>query len=126
MDGPYGFDRRSVEKLAAALRNLQLQFTNMQRSLVATGVQRHQGVFIPGLKMARLTETLDDTHKAAKAKKWAWSATEEDYVATDREITLRCFLRPAGETIEALTRVYYARIGKFNEIIVVGCSPDSE
>ncbi len=120
MSGPVAFDQRSAEKLAAMYRQVRLELANLQRSLVAPGVQRHQSVLMPGLGLAKLTEALDDDHLAAKAKKWAWSPAAEEYAATEREITLHSFLRPAGATIAADTLVIYAQIGKRREIVGLG------
>lgn len=126
MSGPVAFDQRSVEKLIAMYRQMRLELTNTQRVLRALGPQHHQGSLLPGLGRARLTETMDDSKTVVTAKKMIWSDQENKYIESNREMQLRCFLRPSGETIEANTRVYYARIGKLNEIIVVNCEPDSE
>jgi hypothetical protein len=126
MAEPAIFDLASAQKLVAAYRQLRLELTNVQRQLRAIGVTHQQPMSIAGLGLARLTSTIDDDNPVGEAHRWILPKADGEYTETSRELHLRCFLRPEGETIEERTRVIYAPVGKVNEIIVVGCAPDPE
>lgn len=99
------------------------------------GMVRVGNVF-SGIRRARFTEDMTDENPEATADVWdfdpdAGDLDEDDnplgdYVATETEVRLRSFLRPAGETIADRTRCYFARVGSIDEAIVVNCEPDPE
>jgi len=83
-----------------------------------------------GIGCARLTMDMSDDYPEATAKRWEWNPLANsgagDWQETSIEFRVRCFLRPAGETIANRTRFYYTRIGQIYEGLVWACAADEE